>query len=365
MGRTPPTSSKEASIAMILRKLFLIASALALTATAFSANVARAQSLDVCCTIPDLGSLVQEIGGNQVSVTVFAKGTEDPHFVDARPSFIKAANQADLLVHVGMQLEIGWLPAILQSARNSNVLPGARGNLDCSAVIQPMEVPTGRVDRSMGDIHPYGNPHYWLDPLNGLKVAALIRDKLVELLPNQRAFFERRYQAFAERLSADLVGEELAKRYGVADVQKLALLFQYGKLGDFLKSQGQDQMLGGWFGQMLPYYGSKVVDDHSMWPYFARTFGLQVVAHMEPKPGIPPTTAHLGAVVQLMRSDGVRVILANAYYNPRHAQFLASQTGAKVVNAAHQVGARPGADNYLAMVNYNVRELANALKGTR
>jgi ABC-type Zn uptake system ZnuABC Zn-binding protein ZnuA len=340
-----------------------IAGALALAVFAFSGAFAQAQSVNVCCTTPDLGSLVQEVGGNQVSVTVFAKGTEDPHFVDARPSFIKAASQADLVVHVGMQLEIGWLPAILQSARNGNVLPGAPGNLDCSRVIQPLEVPTGRIDRSMGDVHPYGNPHYWLDPLSGLKVAALLRDKLVETRSDQRPYFEGRYNDFAHRMSVFLVGQELAQRYSDEDVLKLALLMQHGKLAGFLKSQDQDQLLGGWFGLMLPYYGAKVVDDHSMWPYFASTFGVQVVAHMEPKPGIPPTTAHLGAVVELMRRDRVRAVLANAYYNPRHARFLASQTGAKVVSAAHQVGARPGADNYLAMIDYNVRALSEALKG--
>lgn len=339
-----------------------LAGALVWVSLFLCAPVASAQTVPVCCTIPDFGSLVQEIGGNQVSVTVFARATEDPHFVDARPSFVKSLSRAELLVHAGLQLEIGWLPVLLQGARNAQVLSGARGNLDCSAAIQPLEVPQGRVDRSLGDVHPGGNPHYWNDPLNGLKIAALIRDKLVELRPDQKTYFDDRYDAFAKRLADFLVGEELAKRYSIEEVQKLALLFQHGKLGEFLKSQQQDKLLGGWFGLLLRYYGTKIVDDHSQWPYFARTFGLKVVAHMEPKPGIPPTTKHLGAVVALMKRESVQVILASAYYDPRHAQFLSAQTGARIVSAANLTGAQPGTGDYLAAIDYNVRELAKALK---
>jgi ABC-type Zn uptake system ZnuABC Zn-binding protein ZnuA len=339
-----------------------VAGVLALLALATFGTTARAQSLNVCCTIPDFGRLVQEVGGNQVSVTVFAKATEDPHFLEARPSFVKALSQADLLVHAGMQLELGWMPPVLQGARNGNVLAGARGNLDCSTAIQPLEVPQGRVDRAMGDVHPGGNPHYWTDPLNGLRVAGLIRDKLVELRPDQKTYFEDRYDSFARRLAAMMVGDGLAKQYSVEQLPKLALLFQHGKLGGFLKEQDQDKLLGGWYGMLLPHVGSKIVDDHSMWPYFARTFGLRVVAHMEPKPGIAPTTQHLGEVVALMKRENVRVILASAYYDPRHARFVASQSGAQVVYAANLAGARPGTENYLAAVDYNVRELLKALQ---
>ena len=135
--------------------------------------------LKVCATVPELGSLVREIGGNQVAVTVFAKGTENPHFVEAKPSLIKELSQADLYVQMGLELEVGWAPVLLQNASNGKVLQGARGYLDASTVINPMDIPSGTIDRSMGDVHPYGNPHYLTDPLNGLKVAALIRDKLM------------------------------------------------------------------------------------------------------------------------------------------------------------------------------------------
>ncbi len=316
---------------------------------------------NVCATVPELGSLVREIGGEQVTVTVFARGTEDPHFVEARPSFVKALSKANLFVIGGLSLESGWVPALLQGARNPAVGTGGRGFLDTSVAIEPLQVLTGRVDRSQGDVHPGGNPHYLSDPINGLKVARLIRAKLIELRPEQRTYYEDRYTAFAQKVARHLVGEELLEKYTVEDVPKLALLHEHGELRAFLKREGQDQLLGGWLGMMEPYYAAKAVDDHNMWPYFAKRFGIQIVAHLEPKPGIPPTTAHLRTVVERMKADKIRVVLANAYYDPRHAQFVANQTGAKVVNMAHQVGARPGTDNYLAMVDYNVRQLAESL----
>ena len=160
----------------------------------------EAGPLKVCASVPELGSLVREIGGNQVSVVVFAKGTENPHFVEAKPSLIKELSQADLYVQIGMELEVGWAPLLLQNAGNGKVLPGARGYLEASSVITPMEIPTGIIDRSMGDVHPYGNPHFLTDPLNGLKVAALIRDKLSELRPGQQKYFQERYQAFRQKM---------------------------------------------------------------------------------------------------------------------------------------------------------------------
>jgi ABC-type Zn uptake system ZnuABC Zn-binding protein ZnuA len=323
-------------------------------------EVAHAQQ--VCATTPDLAALVREIGGEQVSVTAFAKGTEDPHFVEARPSFVRSLNQANLLVHNGLFLEAGWLQSVLQGARNSAVLPGGAGNLDASQVIQPLEIPTGRIDRAQGDVHPGGNPHYMTDPIAGLKVAALIRDKLIEMQPGQRAQFAGRYDRFAQRLAAFVIGEQLAEKYTVEDMQKLCRLHEAGRLRSFLESQKEDALLGGWLGLVLPYYGTKAVDDHNIWPYFARRFGIQVVAHLEPKPGIPPTTSHLGAVVTKMRAENTRIILASVYYDPRHANFVASQTGARVVSMANQVGARSGTADYISMIDYNVRQLVAALE---
>ena len=331
----------------------------------FTVSAAHAQTdanpLRVAATVPELGSLVQAVGGDLVSVTVFAKGTEDAHFVEAKPSFVKVLSQSDLYVQIGMDMEIGWAPALLQGARNGNVLPGAPGYLDASAVITPLEVPTAPVDRSMGDVHPFGNPHYLSDPLNGLRVAQLIRDKLIELRPEKRQYFENQYETFRQRLGTAMVGETLAQKY---DFEKLAFLHTRGRLQPFLRRQGEEKLLGGWLGAMLPYYGTKVVDDHTMWPYFARTFGIRVIGHLEPLPGIPPTTKHLSEIIERMRAEKVSVVMTAAFYDPRHARFVSEQTGATVVKLAHQVGAREGTDDYLSMVDYNIGQLVTVLRGS-
>jgi ABC-type Zn uptake system ZnuABC Zn-binding protein ZnuA len=316
--------------------------------------------LQVVAAEPELGSLAREVGGNRVVVTGLVKGTEDPHFVEAKPSFIKALSQADVYIQAGLELEIGWVSTLLQQARNANVLPGAPGYVDASTAIEPLEVPTGVVDRSMGDVHPFGNPHYFLDPIQGLKVARLLRDRLSALRPASRSYFEAQYAAFVQRLGTVLVGEALAKKY---DVEKLALLLEHGRLQDFLQSQGEATLLGGWLGRMAPYAGTKVVADHNIWPYFARRFGINVIGVMEPKPGVPPTTQHLQGLIKTMQAQGVRLILASAYYDPRHARFLAQNTGARVVEMANQAGARAGTDDYLRMVDYNVRQFVTALGG--
>jgi len=318
------------------------------------------QPLSVCATVPELGSLVREVGGEHVTVTVFAKGTEDPHFVEAKPSFIKALSRCDLYVQIGLDLEIGWVSVLLQNARNEQVLPGTRGYLDASTAIVPLDIPTTLVDRSMGDVHPLGNPHYLLDPLNGVRVAALIRDKLSELQPGSKPYFNGHYEAFRQQLGAALVGEMLAQKY---DVVKLALLFEHGRLDAFLRSQGEETLLGGWLGMMRPYYGTQVVDDHNIWPYFARRFGITIIGHLEPKPGIPPTTAHLNDLVHQMKTEGVKAVLAASYYDPRYAGFVSTNTSAKVAYMANQAGARPGTEDYLQMVDYNVQQLAGALAG--
>jgi ABC-type Zn uptake system ZnuABC Zn-binding protein ZnuA len=325
-----------------------------------AAGVVHADPLRVVATTPDLGSLARAVGGDQVSVTVLAKPTEDPHFVEAKPSFVKALSDADLYVSNGLDLEIGYAPVLLQGARNSRVLPGAPGSVDASMAITPVDVPVVPVDRSMGDVHPFGNPHYLLDPLNGLKVAALLRDALSALRPAGQATFAANHAALKARIDTGLVGAPLARKY---DAEKLATLFEYGKLTSFLDSQGDAAQLGGWLGALAAHFGTKAVDDHPIWAYFARRFGLQIVGHMEPKPGVPPTTKHLQELIGLMRADKVPIILAAAYYDPRHADFVAAATGARVARMANQVGARPGADDYVAMMAYNVNQVVAALRG--
>ncbi len=331
-----------------------------------SAPSVRAETpLAVCATVPDLGSIVRAVGGDRVAVEVFTKPTEDPHFTPARPSLIKSLNACELLVQVGMELEIGWLPLLLKNARNAAVLPGGPGFLDAStAITSPdaptgaLDVPTGTIDRSMGDVHPFGNPHYLLDPVNGLLVARLVHDRLAALRPASQAYFDERLAGFRTQIATGLVGPSLAAKY---EVEKLALLAEHGKLLDFLRSQGEEAQLGGWLGALAPSFGAKVVDDHPIWPYFARRFGLVVVGHLEPKPGVPPTTKHLADLIARMKNEGVRMVLASSYYDPRHARFVAEATGAKVLAMANQAGARDGTDTYVGFIDYDVRQVTAAL----
>ncbi|MFQ5515377.1 MAG: metal ABC transporter substrate-binding protein [Myxococcota bacterium] len=320
---------------------------------------ARAEPLQVCATVPDLASLAARVGGDHVDVFVFAKGSEDAHFVEPRPSFLKRLSRADVLVRVGMDLERGWLPVLTRGARNARILPGSAGDIDASRVIEPLGTPPPGTSRAAGDVHAYGNPHYLLDPLNGLRVARLLRDRLSERFPEGRAVFEAGFAALRSEIESSLVGSELAGRY---PVDKLALLYEHGRLAAFLASQGEANLLGGWLGRMQPYFGSALVTDHGLWPYFARRFGVRIVGALEPKPGVPPTTRHLRELIDRMRSLGVSAILTSAYYDPRHSRFVAEQTGAQVVPMAHQVGARSNTDDYVKMIAYNVRVLVEALE---
>lgn len=339
-----------------IRDLLLVAVTLVLGGRAFAAP------LRVCTTTPDLGSLVRAVGGDEVEVTVFAKATEDPHFVEARPSFVRALGQAELLVVDGLDLEIGWLPPLLTGSRNAAVQPGGRGHLDASRSIQPLEVPTGTIDRTAGDVHPFGNPHYLLDPINGLAVADAIRAKLEQLRPDGRERFTDRFESFRGRLGAAMLGERLGGKYPLA---KIAELHALGKLEAFLEAQQERALLGGWFGALAGARDLKAVSDHNVWPYFARRFGITIVGFLEPRPGYPPTTRHLETLVETMRTEHVRLVLATAYYDPRHARFVAERTGAAIVAMANQPGARPGTDDYLAMIDYDVRAVAEAVAKQR
>src|ERR1051325_7655862 len=194
--------------------------------------------LNVVATTEDLGALAREVGGDKVSVTALAKGYQDPHFVDPKPSFILAVSRADVLIVVGRELEIGWLPPLLSSSRNSKIQPGANGYLDASQNVKILEIPTGQITRAMGDVHPLGNPHYWLEPGNGRRMAQAIKDKLVELSPGGKAHFDQRYADFDQRLAA---GE---KR---------------------------------WDATMATYKGTKIVTYHRSWPNFMERFGLNVM----------------------------------------------------------------------------------------
>lgn len=329
---------------------------LALLAISAFVGTAAAEPLRVVASVPDLASLAREVGGEEVAVSELVAGPQDAHFVEARPSFIRELSRADVFVHVGLDLEVAWAPPLVRNARNTRILPGAAGDFDASQGIPRLGAVRGQVDRSQGDVHPYGSPHYLLDPVMGLVVAGRLAERFAQLRPQQAELFRARARAFEEKLLGHLIGESLLRELGVARVAEAA---RSGQLERLLAGTPEDR-LGGWLAALAPWRGQAVVADHDLWPYFAQRFGLRVVAFLEPKPGVTPTTRHLSEVAEQMRTEGIGVVLCAPYFHPRYAQKISEATGARVLEMAHQVGARAGASDYIEMVQWNVQRLADA-----
>lgn len=296
---------------------------LALLVAAAFAQPAAAAGIKVVTTTEDLASLAREVGGDKVTVTALAKGYQDPHFVDPKPSFILEVNRADLLIAVGRELELGWLPSLVNSARNAKVQPGGNGYLDASLTVKILELPTGQITRAMGDVHPQGNPHYWLDPGNGRRMAAAIKDKLSQLDPANKATFESRYADFDKRLAA------AEKKWDAA---------------------------------MAPYKGTKIVTYHRSWPNFMDRFGLDVMGYVEPKPGIPPSPSHTIDLIAEMKAQGVKLIVVEPYFDLKTPLAITNQVGGKVLVLAPSVGGQKEATDYIQLFEYNVNLMVTALK---
>jgi len=281
--------------------------------------------LSVVATTPDLAALAKEIGGDAVDVKALAKPTEDPHFVDAKPSHIVTLNRADVLIEGGAELELGWLPPLLESARNSRISAGAPGRVVASKGIKMLEVPT-TFDRSKGDVHALGNPHFLIDPLNAKIVAADIAEHLSQVQPQSADAFKANLQRFNTAIDAKLAE---------------------------------------WEKQLTPYHGAKIVTYHKDFGYFAERFGLEIAETLEPKPGIAPSPSHLAQVISTMRNDKVRVVLVQPYQNRKTAETVARQTGAAVLDVSQQPGAIPGTTTYADLMDHLVRTLVSGLQGDK
>lgn len=317
--------------------------------------------LNIVTTTSDLASIAKAIAGPHATTTSICAGKEDPHFIQAKPSYILAARDADLWCRVGMELEVGWEPVILDVARNPKIRVGAGGHLDACEKVLRLDVPTGRVTRAMGDVHPMGNPHYWLDPLNGRIVAQSIAQRLISLDPSHAKVFQKNLKAFESALDQRMFGKPLVEAIGG---EKLWIFAVRGQLDDFLARNHLTEKLGGWMAKMRPFRGRSLVSYHRSWNYFANRFGLKITEELEPKPGIPPSPAHLAEVIQRMRSENARVILQEPFYSRRAADRVAGSTGAKVVVVANSVGGQAQASDYLALIDLIVDRVAKALDQT-
>jgi ABC-type Zn uptake system ZnuABC Zn-binding protein ZnuA len=289
-------------------------------------TLAQAKKLNVVTSTTDMAALTQEVGGDKVNVDSIAKGYQDPHFVEAKPSFLLKLRQADLLISVGLQLEIGWLPPLITQSGNPRIQVGAGGYLDASQFAQILEIPQGTVTRAEGDVHPLGNPHYWLDPDNGRRIAKGIAGKLGDLDPGDAAYFQQRFQDFDKRLSAA--------------EQK-------------------------WDGEMKPYRGRKVVTYHRSFPNFAQHFGLDVIGYVEPRPGIPPTPSHTLELIQLMKRENAKVVLVEPYFDLKTPQSIGRATGAQVIVYLPSVGGEKQVTNYFELFDYDINLLTKAFQAAQ
>jgi zinc/manganese transport system substrate-binding protein len=327
----------------------LAASLLALLA----ARAAGAEKLLVVTTTSDLGSIARAIGGDRIEVKSLATGREDPHHIPAKPSYMMAARKADLWIRTGMQMEIGYESLILAGARNPKIHIGTEGHLDAATGVLRLEVPTTKVDRSMGDIHPQGNPHYLTDPLNGRIVAKTIAQRLAKLLPEHAAYFAEQLKAFRQELDARMFGRELVARVSGS---KLWAFLLKGRLDTALKQPGVPA-LGGWLAAMRPYAGKKVIPYHRNWSYFFHRFGLVVPIEVEPKPGIPPSPGRLTEVIERANAEKVKVLLMAPYFSRRAPDLIASKTEISVVECTMFPGGQPEVSDYLSMLDNIVKRL--------
>ena len=278
--------------------------------------------LNVVATTADLSAIAKEIGGDKITLTTLAKPTEDPHFVDAKPSYIVKLNHADVVIEGGAELEIGWLPALLDQSRNEKIVAGAPGHVNCSKGVALLDVPA-TLDRSRGDIHAAGNPHFAIAPSNGKIIAQNIADAFAANDPANAEVYRTNLKTFTATL---------------------------------------DARLAAWHEKLAPFKGRNLVAYHDSWPYFAQEFGLKIELFLEPKPGIPPTPSHLAAVILKMKEANASVIIVDPYLNRRTADTVARETGATVVPVTQFPGGLKGTEvGYIELLDQLVASLATAL----
>jgi zinc/manganese transport system substrate-binding protein len=287
----------------------------------FSASHAK---LVVVATLPAFAALAQEVGADKIEVTALAKPTEDPHFVDARPSFVVKMRSADVLIEGGAELEAGWLPPLLQNARNSKIEVGQPGRVVASQGIRLLNVPAN-ASRAEGDVHALGNPHFFTDPIIAKAIAQHIAQAFAAVDPTNAATYQANYKKFEATI---------------------------------------DTKLQEWGKAMLPFKGANVVSYHDSWPYFARRFGVTMDTFLEPKPGIPPSPSHLAEVIAKMKAQKSKAIIVEPFHNRKIAEKVASATGAKVVDFAQYPGALPNTETYVKLIDALVSRLAAALGGS-
>jgi zinc/manganese transport system substrate-binding protein len=296
---------------------------LALLILAFAATAAKAD-LRVVTTTTDLAALVEIVGGDHVEVEALCRGYQDPHYLEAKPSHMTRLRRADLLVYVGLELEVGWLPLLVDGSRNPKLRAGNPGHLNASEDLEIRDIPTGPVSRSEGDVHPLGNPHYWLDPRNQVAIAGSIAERLAELDPERAGDFHSNRAAFEERMLASI--------------------------------EAWEQRLSGWKGQ-------KIVCYHQQWEYLLSWLGIEVMDYIENKPGIPPSPRHIAQLREAMAREQIPLVLISNFFEPAHARRVAEASGAALQILPASVDGEDGLGDPFLYFEYVVSELEKTLPG--
>jgi len=318
----------------------------------------------VVTSLTTYAAIAREIVGDRGQVNAIAVGDENPHYVQPKPSFVPLLAEADVFVTTGLDLEL-WVPALLDKAGNSKVTEGGPGYVAAYTGIQLLDVPAS-YSRTQGDIHVFGNPHIWTEPLNGVQIARNILTGLKRVSPENADYFTTREKDFEDRVSRALYGDELVTILGG---QTLADLDRQGKLFDFLgqrryKGAPLADRLGGWLKQGLVFRGKEMACYHKEWDYFSREFGIPCVDYVEPKPGIPPTPKHVRELIELMQQRHVRVLLSPGYFDHNQIRQVAERTGGKAVIVPSNVGGAPGVNTFFDLIGNIVTSLAQAFSDT-
>lgn len=335
-----------------------------LLAVATALPLAAQRPVRVVTSLTTYAAIAREIVGDRGTVTAIASGDENPHYVQPKPSFVPLLGGADLFVTTGLDLEL-WVPALLDKAGNPRVSEGGAGYVAAAGGIDLLDVPAS-VSRTGGDIHLYGNPHIWTDPLNAVPIAHNILAGLTRVSPANALYFTARAKDFEQRVYDAMFGAELVRLLGGETLAKLA---REGKLFDFLRTQTYRgaplaDHLGGWLAQARPFRGREVACYHKEWDYFSRQFALPCFDYIEPKPGIPPTPRHVQEIITAMRDKKIQVLLSTNYYDRNQVREVAQRTGAQAVIVPSNTGGSSGVTSYFDLINLWIAELARAFSPT-
>jgi zinc/manganese transport system substrate-binding protein len=345
----------------MIPRLIVLAALLLGIATGSSARAD--EPLQVVATLSDLGKIAEAVGGDRVRVTTIASGVQDPHFVDPRPSHVVKLRDAEVLLVNGLELEVGWIPPLLDSARNGKIKVGSPGYVDCSRNIPLLELPSGQVTRAEGDVHPLGNPHYTTDPLNTKLVANTITEAFARARPASADYFRARAKTFHASIDRAMFGQALVDLVGG---NKLDRLTRAGELDAFLQRESSGDkplasQLGGWLAKMAPLKGKKLVFYHRSYSYFNQRFGLNVVDYVEVKAGIQPGPSHLAELVSTMTREQIKVVATHPFHDEKIGRLVAERGGATLVRLPLNVGGVKGADDILSFYDVTISTLVNAL----